>query len=140
MNKVSLLIVDDNEVDRYILKRQLKETGLETSIFEVENGDEALKFFTEYETNRAKYADDFPPLVVFLDINMPLVGGFEFLEKFSPMREALGIETAFIMMFSSSEREEDREKAFTYDYVTDYLTKGQFSSEQLREKISRLAD
>lgn len=139
MNKVSLLIVDDNEVDRYILKRQLKETGLDVRIFEAESGKEALEFFEGYEENQAKYADDFPPLVIFLDINMPLVSGFEFLDKFGPMRNSLNIETAFIMMFSSSESEQDRDKAFSYGYVKDYLTKGQFSSDQLREKICGLS-
>ena len=38
------------------------------------------------EENRAKHPQDYPPLVIFLDINMPLLNGFEFLEQFKPIR------------------------------------------------------
>jgi len=139
MSKISVLIVDDNEVDRYLLKRQLKETKLDVAVFEKENGKEALDFFNVYDENRENHPGLFPPLVVFLDINMPLVNGFEFLSKYGPLRSKHNIEAGFIMMFSSSESPLDRKKALEFDYVKGYLTKGKFSSEELKELISSLS-
>lgn len=138
MKNIPILIIDDSESDRYILKRQLTETGLTFNVFEEENGKEALEFFSNYEEKRAKNPDKFPPLAIFLDINMPLVSGFEFLEKFGPIRDQHNIQTSFIMMFSSSESEADKEKAFSYSYVKSYLTKGRYSTGQLTQLFDEL--
>ena len=111
MNKMSVLVVDDNEIDRYILSRQLKENGIE-DIFEQNDGESALSFIAQHENNVRQYGDKYPPVVIFLDINMPIIGGFDFLEKFSTLREELSLESCVIMMYSSSEREEDKKKSF----------------------------
>ena len=138
MDRYSVMIVDDSEADRYLLKRQLQETGLTYKIFEESDGKGALKFFHDYEDNRQKFPEDYPPLVVFLDINMPIVSGFDFLKDFGPVREKHGIEAGFILMFTSTEQEDDRKKALSYDFVKGFLTKGQFSSEQLKSEILNL--
>ena len=138
MKKVSILIVDDSQDDRYLLKRQLKGTGLDIKVFEHKHGEDALNFFIAYDQNKRDYPDDFPPMIVFLDINMPIVDGFEFLEKFGPIRKQHNIQSSFIMMFTSSGRKEDKEKAFSYDYVKSYLTKGDFTDEQLKEEILKI--
>ncbi|MBC85871.1 MAG: hypothetical protein CL677_01735 [Bdellovibrionaceae bacterium] len=135
MSIISVLIVDDNENDRYLLSRQLEETGLEIKSFEKTDGKSALEFFEDYDVNRKKYPEHYPPHIVFLDINMPLVNGYEFLQKFAELRTKVDIKACVVMMFTSSEREEDRKKALSFDFVSDYLIKGDFSSEQLREKI-----
>ena len=61
--KPPILIVDDNEVDRYILKRLIKEAKLELTIFEKKDGQEALEFLENYEANRKEYPDGFPPIL-----------------------------------------------------------------------------
>ncbi|MEL0657315.1 response regulator, partial [Pseudoalteromonas issachenkonii] len=97
------LIVDDNEVDRYILKRLIKQAKLELTIYEKKEGQEALEFLENYESNRIKYTDGFPPIHIFLDINMPKVNGIQFLEEFSKLRKKIEISSCVVMMFSSSE-------------------------------------
>ena len=49
--KPPILIVDDNEVDRYILKRLIKEAKLDLTIFEKKDGQEALEFLENYESS-----------------------------------------------------------------------------------------
>lgn len=141
MNKISVLIIDDDEVDRLVLKRDFEKTGLELAIFEKTNGVEAIEFFQDYQNNRKNYPEDFPPLITFLDINMPLMNGFEFLEQFDALRNELDVKTCIVMMFSSSEREEDKNTALNYGFVVDYLVKGEFSPLELKEKmLAKIAD
>ena len=135
---VAILIVDDNETDRYLLTRQIRKTELVDKIFEVRDGDEALEFFIDHEEKRAEYPEEFPPLLVFLDVNMPRVDGFEFLEAFEKIREQNGLESVVMMMFSTSERKEDVERALTFEFVSDYLVKGRYGSDDLASRIRAL--
>lgn len=128
-----VLIIDDNEVDRYLLSRQLKETQLEIAIHQASDGQKGLDFFKENYSK--KELKEFPPLVVFLDINMPEMDGHEFLKSFESLRGQVGAEPSVIMMFTSSESEIDKSRALSYSFVKDYLVKGQFSAIQLKEKI-----
>ena len=140
MKKISVLIVDDDKVDRYLLKRELSETGLNISVYEQPDGREALDFFNNYEENRKKLPEEFPPLVVFLDVNMPKVDGFSFLKQYAEIRNKFALKSCVVIMFSSSERSSDRDKAMSYDFVRGYLTKGKFSVEELTAKIQGIAD
>lgn len=141
MKKVSVLIVDDNDTDRYLLKRDLLEAGIETSVvFEKKDGEEALAFFADYEKNRALYPNDFPPIIVFLDINMPKMNGFSFLDAFKNIREETDLSSSIFMMFSSSDRETDKKRAKSFGFVKDYLVKGHYDVASLKDKIQDLID
>ncbi len=138
--KAPILIIDDDEVDRYILKRLIKEAGFDFTIFEKQDGQEALEFLENYEVNRKEHPDEFPPILIFLDINMPRVNGLQFLEAFSTLRHNIEIESCVVMMFSSSERKEDKEKIMAHDFVKGYLVKGTFDAEVLKEEVLAVVD
>jgi CheY-like chemotaxis protein len=138
--KPPILIIDDDEVDRYVLKRLIKETQLPLNIFEKKDGQEALEFLQNYEENKKQDPDGFPPVLIFLDINMPRVNGIQFLEEFSKLREIIEVDSCVVMMFSSSAREEEKEKIMTYDFVKDYLVKGSFKADELKEKLLSIID
>jgi len=138
--KPPILIIDDDEVDRYILKRLLKEAELDFNIFEKQDGQEALEFLENYEANVKNYPDKFPPILIFLDINMPRVNGLQFLEEFVTLRLTIEIESCVVMMFSSSEREEEKEKIMAHDFVKGYLVKGAFDAESLKDKVLAVID
>jgi CheY-like chemotaxis protein len=142
MNRVKspILIIDDDEVDRYILKRLIKEAKLDFNIFEKQDGQEALEFLESYEVNREEHLDEFPPIIIFLDINMPRVDGLQFLETFAILRHTIEIESCVVMMFSSSERKEEKEKIMTHDFVKGYLVKGTFDANALKDKILEVVD
>jgi CheY-like chemotaxis protein len=136
MSIKSALIIDDNEADRYLLKRDLEKIDFPGEIFEAENGQEAINFLENYEENKSKHTDKFPPFIIFLDINMPLVDGFEFLSLFSNLRQSKEeYKSIVFMMFTTSEIKEDKEKAFSYDFVKDYLIKGEYNFEHLKKII-----
>lgn len=138
--KPPILIIDDNEVDRYILKRLIKEANLELTIFEKKDGQEALEFLENYEANRKEHPDGFPPILIFLDINMPRVNGIQFLDEFAKLRKVIEISSCVVMMFSSSEREEEKKIIMAHDFVKGYLVKGTFKAEDLKEKVLSAID
>ncbi len=137
MKDISVLIIDDDEIDRYSLTRDLKSTGLSFTIFEKQNGLEALEFFKDYKSQRSLNPDKYPPVISFLDINMPLVSGHEFLEAFARLRKEIGVESNIVMMFTSSEREEDINRSLSYPFVKDYLVKGKYDKKELKLKITK---
>ena len=137
MKDVGILVIDDSEIDRYILVRQLKQAGI-SNVFEYSDGSHALAFLHEYEKNKQAYPDKFPPIVIFLDINMPLVGGFEFLESFEKLKDKYDFLKSIIVMYSSSDNPSDHDKAYSYDSVVDFLVKGQFTPDTVREKLEKL--
>lgn len=118
-----------------MLKRLIKRTQLDVHIFEKTNGVEALEFFQEYDNYSEQYRDDYPPLLCFLDINMPLMDGWEFLSHFNELRSKKELQSMAVMMFSSSTDARDRDRARDYDFITAYLVKGDVNAEQLKEKI-----
>ncbi len=138
MTALSVLIVDDNEVDRELLRRDLKKTELDAMIFEVSDGEQALKFFEDCNACDDGYQEGDHPILLFLDINMPVLDGFGFLEKFTELRTQYPIDTCVVIMFTSSEAEADRERALSHEFVADYLVKGEFAVSELREKVLSL--
>jgi len=136
MQKISIMIIDDDSTDRYLLKRIIKKSNFSCETFEAENGQEALDFLTNYEQNKLKYESDFPPILIFLDINMHIMGGFEFLENFSLLREGTEkYQTSVFTMLTSSERKDDIDRAHSYDFVKGYITKSGFTLDKFNEIV-----
>ncbi|MEM6533820.1 MAG: response regulator [Myxococcota bacterium] len=119
----SLLIVDDNPADIEIAEYYIEKTGRVGHIFSVGDGDEALALFQDYETARKQHPEKFPPMVVLLDINMPRLNGFDFLEEFSKIEFAADEIPSIVVMLTSSKHAEDRARADTFDSVKGYLVK-----------------
>lgn len=134
MQKCPVMMIDDDEVDRYLLKRMLDKLDLTNHIFEATNGQTALDYLTDNHNQNISPVY-FPPKVIFLDINMPIMNGFEFLDAFASLRENNPIYTSSVLtMFTSSENDRDKMKASEYDFVKGYLVKDNLSLPEL-EKI-----
>ena len=124
MNVFSFLIIDDDESDRYLLKRLLESGKLETTIFEADDGVAAIDLLQNYEENRAMHGELFPPLIVFLDINMPRMNGFEFLQQFRDLRDQRDAYRSIVfLMVTSSDNERDKEIVSEFDFVKGYIEK-----------------
>ncbi len=121
----SVMIVDDTEADRYIAKWSIKQNQIADLIFEARDGEEAMSILASYDEHKAEFGDRFPPTLILLDVNMPKMNGFEFLKEFEKLR-ALNdkfYDSVVVMMFTSSQLHEDKERTMGYDFVRDYLVK-----------------
>ncbi|MEQ6122161.1 response regulator [Reichenbachiella sp. MALMAid0571] len=113
MEKINtILLVDDDDTGNFVTKMFFLSNKLSVQLEVLENGKEAVDYFDSRTT-------DFPDLVL-LDINMPLMNGFEFLEWY----EDNGFTgKTKIAMFSSSIREDDKQKALPFQDVVEYIEK-----------------
>lgn len=124
MKKIpSLLIVDDNSFDILLTRKVLEKTGLFEQIYSVTDGSEALSLFQNYAESRRQHPGSFPPLVILLDINMPLMNGFEFLRAYAELESDVEHDPVVIVMLTSSSFEQDRDKALQDPLVKDYIVK-----------------
>lgn len=133
----SLCVIDDNEIDIYQVKRISKKFNLAKVIYSFCDGQEAIDHFLSFEQSKEKFNNNFPPKIILLDINMPRMDGFQFLERYSKLSQDLK-KSAIISMFTSSDQKLDQEKAKKFLEVKEYLIKP-FGKEHV-EKILSLAE
>lgn len=113
-NIIDILIIDDSDIDRMIFRSHLRHVFDKINLYEVRQGNEALNFLENSLEN-------FPKLII-VDINMPILNGFQFLEKYEAIFWKQHPQT-HVYMISSSEAEEDIAKAKGFTSVKGYLTK-----------------
>lgn len=119
----SMLIVDDSEADRYIVKRLVDKSKCFDDVYSLNDGEEAYDLFKNEKESKEKLGDGFPPAVVILDINMPRMNGFEFLEKFSELPNYKQHNILFVAMLTSSQDEKDKQRAKDFPFVEMFLSK-----------------
>ncbi len=120
MAKSAVLYVEDEEFDALFMRRAFKKAGLEQMLQVVGDGQEAM----DYLSGNAPFQDrtQHPlPLLVLLDLNLPVVSGFDVLQW---MRTQPGLRHLPVVVFSSSARAEDRLKADELG-ASDYVPKPQ---------------
>lgn len=132
--KHSILLVDDDETDRYLFKRLIKSTQLDVEIIEKSNGREALEFFQNQQCNTPQKT----PCLCFLDINMPVMSGWEFLTSFTELRSAEEQQPMPIIMLSSSSDATDLQRAESLELVTDYIGKSEITAEHIVQAMQSL--
>lgn len=135
MKKINcILLIDDNPADNYYHEYIIKDTGLCNYIKFATNGIEGLSYIKKaWEHNQTDYNP--VPDVLFLDINMPRMNGFEFLEEYKKFDDDLK-STTNVIVLTSSPNPDDRKKALKYTDVKGYHVKP-LSIEILQEIIEQ---
>ncbi len=132
----SILIIDDSEEDRFLLKRYLKKSGLEAHIAEATNGEMALDFLKTFEEkHKIAHPELKAPLVAFLDINMPVMNGWEFLEAFQQQTDSIQFSQIGVIMYSTSDTQEEKARIAEYECVKRYMVKGLATPQELKDIV-----
>ena len=129
-NKV--LCIDDDNTTLTICRLVIAKAGFAGEIITAINGREGIDFFERHVNDTATLPD-----IVFLDLNMPVMNGWDFLEEYAA-RYADKLPGVKIVILSSTVNPEDFRKAAQQPIVTDFISKP-ISVEALRELSERLA-
>ena len=124
-----IMIVDDDDTSNYITELLIKSINKTADVYMLSNGKEAIDYF-------ATTID--PPELVLLDINMPLINGFEFLDYYNT--KGWNGRTKFAV-YSTSSRNEDKEKSMKYKHYyqkLDLFHKDHYFSNNLYQLTPKL--
>ena len=97
-----VLLVDDNESDNFLHKRVLEKSGITDRIEIAMNGKEALDLLITKGKCGQPESSYCQPELILLDINMPVMDGWEFLEEYQKLEESQKGKIVFIMLTTSS--------------------------------------
>jgi CheY-like chemotaxis protein len=126
--KKNILLVDDDAVANFLIEKVVLSTGLAGNIYKALNGREALHFFNgDPHTIR--------PEIILLDINMPIMNGYEFIQAFNQL-DHKNNDMPLIIIVSSSSHPQDMKKAEVMGikyYLTKPITKDKLKSILLSE-------
>lgn len=109
------VLIDDSDIDLFIQKRFLEVYQFSKKLTSFRSAEEALEKLSDAREQTA-------PDVIFLDLNMPNVDGFGFLEGFKALPNAVR-EKSKIVVLTSSNSQKDRAQAFSYQNVVHFVTK-----------------
>ena len=108
------MLVDDNPDDNFFHEREIKKADLTNIVITKNSGKKALEYLISKEEPRSD--------LIFLDINMPGMNGWEFLEEYNQLDKELQSH-AIIIMLTTSDNFDDLARAKTWSIVSDYITK-----------------
>lgn len=126
-HKPTICLIDDDEINRFVMAKTIRVSGIDANVMTYPNGRQAMLDFLEFASEPSKLPD-----LIFLDINMPLMNGWQFLEEFERL-ERLFTKEMSIYMVSSSIDPRDIDRSKTYRHVIDFIEKPLTA-----EKISQL--
>jgi CheY-like chemotaxis protein len=116
----SVMIVDDNEIDCLINEKMIGAARFADQIYTYSSGTGALDYLRNIDKNQL--STELIPTLIFLDINMPILDGFQFLDEFEKFSDRIK-ENTKILMVSSSISPRDIERANDNAHVVKYVNK-----------------
>jgi len=109
------ILIDDSDIDLFIQRRFLEVYNFSEQLLQYKSAEEALNWLR-------KLNEDAAPDVIFLDLNMPEVDGFEFLKDFEELPEHITNKSKIVVL-TSSNSSKDRDQVFENKNVIQFITK-----------------
>lgn len=123
-----ILLIDDDKITNFLNQRIISNMQIEVDIHIKENAIDALAFINSSSDNSLK------PDLIFLDINMPGMSGWDFLEEYKLLADRKKAKIIVIML-TTSLNIDDEKRAEKYDDVKIFMKKP-LTREKLEETIS----
>ena len=117
----AVMLIDDNEIDNLINQKMIEAASIAEHIYIHTGARSAIEFLRNLE-KLDKETKNVMPEVIFLDIDMPLMDGFQFLDEFEKLSEETK-KKCKVVMLTSSINPQDVNKSKKYSYVKKYINK-----------------
>jgi CheY-like chemotaxis protein len=128
-----ILLVDDDETFNYLHKRSIMKAGVAEHVEVVENAQDALDYLKHYGIYKETEIECKRPDLIFLDINMPGMSGWEFLEEYKKLSDNQKAKIILVML-TSSVNPEDEKKAEQTGKISKFVNKP-FTIEKLIDTL-----
>lgn len=116
----TVMLIDDNEIDNLINQKMIEAADIAENIYTHTGAKSAIEFLRNME--KLEVASEVLPDVIFLDIDMPLMDGFQFLDEFEKLSNKTK-NSCKIVMLTSSINPQDFDRSRKYSNVKLYLNK-----------------
>ena len=113
----TLTLIDDDNIFVFLTKKTIQLTNLVDLIKVFENGLDAINYLKENRDN-----PEVLPEIILLDLSMPIMNGWQFLEEFTKINSSIGKKIT-IYICSSSISHDDISRAKSISEVSDYIIK-----------------
>ena len=124
----SVLLVDDSEIDELVNRRLIELTRFASNVVITNSGEEALHYLRE--ECRPSSAPD----LIFLDMYLPMMSGYEFIEEFKTLPSFITTKSKIIIL-SVFQKKEKLQRAFENSFVA-----GQLEKPLTQEALKKLAE
>lgn len=124
------MLIDDNKDDNFFHERVIKKNNSADVVVTKQSGMAALEYLKNRENNESPHPD-----LIFLDINMPGLNGWEFLAEYNKLDKELQSRIVIVML-TTSENPDDKEKALALNVLADFRIKP-ISKNMLNEIIDK---
>ena len=126
-----ICVIDDDGTYQFYMKKIISSLNVPNQILSFGDGEEAIDYLTNNITNVSIL-----PNIIFLDINMPIMDGWQFIDEYILLKPRIG-KKIIIYMVSSSNNEHDIAHAKRISEISDYLIKP-VTLDQMRDLIGTL--
>lgn len=118
----TIMLIDDNEIDNFINEKLIKAYYFAENVYVHTSTKSALEFLKNIEVTLHEIPTDLIPSHILLDINMPILDGFNFLDEFEKFAPALK-KRIKVAMLTTSLNPLDIEKSKNYACVVKFIHK-----------------
>lgn len=118
-----ILCVDDDPITLMLCKMVISKSSFAKNIITAQNGEDALNYYDDLKLNNLGSEITEYPQLILLDLNMPVMGGWEFLDIFSKAEYEPFFNKTKIVILSSTIDPDDIQKSKKYPMVLEFISK-----------------